>query len=342
MNLDNYQKFIESLDPKTAAEVKTAATTETRRFPLASEGLTRVLNGGIGAGRITLCYGNTSSGKSLLFMQSVALWQAMGLVCCWVDVEGTYEKEWGARLGIDNDRLILIQTKSAGRIEKQLRPFLEKGIDVVVIDSISDIMPEVFFDKKGNLNDQANRVQLGAHAKAITGLINGILYLNERTAIVLISQTTTEIGQNYVKQIPHGGKKTLFAASQIIKLTSSSTDGQQIKDEVQVGGVLMQVPVARDVNAYVEKNKLGPQGQSVDYDLYYAGPQVGIDAIGEVVDFAEAIGIVVLSGAWYKYDGQSHQGRPTFIKYLRQNPEVLQKIKDETNMMLTGEIREPV
>jgi RecA/RadA recombinase len=47
-------------------------------YPLASRGLTHALGGGIGKGRMTLLYGNTSSGKSLLMMQSIGLWQKQG------------------------------------------------------------------------------------------------------------------------------------------------------------------------------------------------------------------------------------------------------------------------
>jgi recombination protein RecA len=341
-NDEKFQKFLEGLDPVTAKEVKTAAKVRTVRYPLASEGLTRALDGGIGAGRITLCYGNQSSGKTLLFLQSIAKWQKMGLVCCWVDVEGVYEKEWAERLGVDNEKLILIRSKSAGRIEKDIKPLLKNKIDIVVIDSISDIMAEVFVDKHGELNAYEDRKQVGAQAKAITTLINGILYLNDETAVVLISQTTTEFGQTYVKQIPHGGKKTLFASSQIIKLTSSGTEGQQIKGDVQVGDVIVTKPIGRKVNAMVEKNKLGAQSDSVDYDIYYKGPFVGVDYHGEVADFAEVLQVIRKSGAWFKHDstGQQWQGRDNLIKALRNDEELFSLIKKEIHLKTTGEIIE--
>jgi len=338
----NYEKFLSGLDPKTAKEVRSAAETETKRFPLASEGLTRNLGGGIGAGRITLAYGNQSSGKSLLFMQSVAMWQKMGLVCAWVDAEGVWDKSWAARLGINNEELILIQSKSAGRIEKKIRPYMENRIDIVVIDSISDIMPEVFIDKDGALADPENRKQLGAHAKAITGLINGMLFVNDQTAIVLISQTTTKIESTYVKQVPHGGQKVLFASSQIIKLTSSGTEGQQITGEVTLGGRIITAPVGRKVDAYVEKNKMGPQSLSTKYDIYYAGKFVGIDTFGEIVDFAELLGVVEKKGAWFKHTptDKQYQGRTNLINALRDDNELLELTKKHINMRMTGEVIE--
>lgn len=333
-----YEDFISRLDPKTAKRIKTAQETHVTKLPLASYGITKALNGGIAKGRIVLFYGNESSGKSLLLMQSIALWQEMGLVCAYVDVEGAYEKEWAARLGINNEELILIQSKSSGRIEDEIRPLLENKLDVVVIDSISDIMPETFFGKDGSLNDQGDRKQIGAHAKAITALIGGILNVNEDTAVVLISQTTTFIGQTYTKQMPHGGKKTLFASSQIVKLTSSNTDGQQIKGDVEVGDMTFTKPIGRKVDALVEKNKLGPQHRTCEYDMYYAGSLPGIDIIGEVIDEAIKYDIITKGGAWFNYDGNKWQGRPGVVSYFKNNPSALEMIKKEILTRETGEV----
>ena len=329
-----------TLDPKTAKEVKTAATTQTIRYPLASEGLTRLLDGGITAGRISLFYGPSSSGKSALLMESIGMWQKMGLVCAYVDAEGTYTKEWGARLGIDNDRLILIQSKSSGRIEKKIKPFIEKGIDVVVIDSISDIMPETFVNEKGELNDQDARKQVGAHAKAITALINGMLYVNEKTAICMISQQTTKFSQSYVELIPHGGEKSIFASSVIVRLISTSTEKAQIMGTVQVGDRLIESPIGREVEGYIRKNKTGIQSTKCKWNFYYAGPTVGIDRVGEVVEDALTLGVLEAAGAWIKWPSQdkTFQGKPKTAAALKEDDDLLQKLRAELHMIRTGEV----
>lgn len=335
-----FQKYLETLDPKTAREVKTAATVETKRYPLASEGLTRELGGGIASGRITLIYGNRSAGKSAVMQESVGKWQREGLVCAWVDSEGAWDKEWAERLGVNNDELILITSKSSGKIEKEIKPHLQAGIDILVIDSISDIMAEVFLDDKGGLNDLNDRKQVGAHAKTITQLLNGIHYLNENTAVVIISQTTTFIGQTYVEQVPHGGKKVEFASSQIIKLTSSLSDNQKIKGQVQRGERLQEMAIGRKVNGLVKKNKVGPEGGSCDYDLYFRGPFVGIDSTAEILDYAEVCGVIEKAGAWYKYEGQSYQGRNGILKAMKNDEELTSQIKKQVALVTTGEIDE--
>lgn len=334
-----YEDFIASLDPKTAKRIKTAMETEVVFLPMASYGLTKALKGGIARGRITLIYGNTSAGKSVLAMQSIGAWQKQGLVCAYVDVEGTYEKTFAAKLGVNNDELILVQSKSSGRIEAEIKPLLENKIDVLVIDSVSDILPEVFIGKDGSMNDQENRKQIGAHAKAITNLVNGIHFLNEDTAVILLSQTTTQF-EPYVKQIPHGGKKIMFAASQVIVLKSSSTEGQQIKGKTYVGDLIFESPIGRTVEVFVEKNKIGPQHGKCRYDLYYDGDYIGIDIIGEIVDEAMKYLIIEKSGAWFKYDGKQYQGRTNLVEFFKSNPEEIELLKKQIHLIETGELVE--
>src|SRR4051812_48537701 len=97
-----------------ASQIKSASQTEIVRLPLASYGLTKALGGGIAKGRVTTIYGTESSGKSLLMQQSIGRWQKEGLTCAWVDAEGSYDKEFCARLGVNNDEIGIIDSRSSG------------------------------------------------------------------------------------------------------------------------------------------------------------------------------------------------------------------------------------
>lgn len=310
--------FLSKLPQAFAKQVQMARTIETHRLPLISKKLTKDLGGGIAKGRVTLIHGDPSAGKSAMVLQSIGQWQKQGLICAFVDVEGTFEKAWAERLGVDVDSLIIQQTsKSSGKVEKSILPLIQANIDILVIDTISDIAPEAFVDKEGNLNDQDDRKQMGAHAKAITALINGIHYYNEETAIILISQDTTKIGNTHVEFVPHGGKKTLFAASQVIRLQSPKTDQNQIKGVVMVNGNPVNKPVARKVTYTINKNKLGPPFGSGEWHFYYDGEHVGVDSAQEVVVMALDDGVVRKAGAWFYYKDYKFQGEPKFIEAVR-------------------------
>lgn len=329
MTMTATEDFIAKLNPAVAKAIRRAGEVETELLPMKSHGLTNALGGGIGRGRIALFYGNTSSGKSAQLMESAAIWQQMGLTVAYVDVEKTWDNKWAKRLGVDTDDLILIQQTSISKIYNNIRPLLEAGIDAIIVDSISMALPDAFIDEDGGAKDLENHKQIGAKAKALTALMNGIHYSNERTAVAIISQTTTDLSGMYPKQIPDGGKKVQFASSQIIKLTSSGVEAKQIKGDIKVGNKVIQESIGRTVQIYIEKNKIAPQGRTCEYDFYYDGPQVGTDVIGEIVNEAIKFGVIEKAGAWLKRGEDKWQGKPALVKFVKDNPAVLDAIKVE-------------
>lgn len=330
------EELLARLDPKTANRIKTASETKTTFLPLASSRATDALGGGVVKGRMSMFYGNYSSGKSVLILQSIGLWQKMGYTCAWVDAEGTFDKDFATRLGVNCDELILIQERSFGKITDASLPLLRAGVDVLVVDSISMAVPASFINEDGTIKDYDDTKQIGAHAKGCTMMVNSMHHDNKETAIILISQTTTEIGQSYARQIPHGGKKVQFACTQLVLLQSSGNEKEQIQEEVPVGNLLIQKAVGRRVKLYVDKNKAGPQSRRCEYDLYYGGEFVGIDYVGEAVDDALEYKIIKKAAAWFKFGDQQWQGRPKTVKYFRQNPEALEELKTEIALFLKG------
>lgn len=332
--------LLAKLDPKTAKRFKTAQEAKVIRRPLASAGLTNALGGGIAAGRITLIYGNTSSGKTLLTLESIAQWQKQGLTCAFVDAEGTYDKAWAERLGVDNDELILISKKSFGAVFNEVAPLLENGLDILVVDSVSDLLPDAFLDDHGEIKEFDKQKQIGAHARSCTIFANAIHYVNYQTAVILLSQTTTDLSGMYPIQVPHGGKKLGFASSQIIKLTSSGTEKNQIMGEVFSGDKILQLPIGREVSYYVEKNKLGPQSRKGEYTLYYAGSNIGIDKVAELIFLGELFGVVSKGGAWYTYQDKQYQGSSKFTVALKEDPTLIAALHAEIIIAMNGGVIE--
>jgi recombination protein RecA len=333
---NNLGDFLAHLDPKLAKKIKCASEADSTVYPLSSRGLTRDLSGGIGRGKMTLLYGNTSSGKSLLMLQSIGLWQKQGLICAYVDAEGTLNPEFAQRLGVDTDQLIYISKKSFGAVTDEVVPLVEAGIDVLVIDSISIMLPEVFVDADGGAAEFEKMKQIGAHAKSTSIMVNALHYANHKTAIVIISQTTTKIANTYTQQVPHGGVKLPFACAQIIKLQSSATETNQIKRPMFVGNKVTELPIGRPVEYVVEKNKLGPQSRAGKYNLYYDGPMIGVDRTDELITLAVATGAVSKGGSWFKFEDQQWQGQSALVQAVKEDPALEQAIESELELALGG------
>ena len=53
----------------------------------------------------------------------------------------------------------------------------------------------------------------------------------------------------------------------------------------------------------------------------------GISTVGDILDLAASINLVVKSGAWYAYEGEKiGQGRENAKQYLKDNPAVCDEI----------------
>lgn len=330
----SFQDFLSKLSPADAKKIEVASNRKLEKIPLASRRLTLALDGGIGRGRITTIYGNFSAGKTMLTLQSMAAWQKSGLTCGFIDCEKTFDASFADKLGVNTDELILDGSQSSGRVEGILVPWLKAGIDVIAIDSISHIMPEVFVDEKtGDINGQ--RKQIGSHARAIASLINGIHYYNENTAVILLSQTTTDLSGMHPEQKPHGGNKTEFASSTIIRLSSSNSDAKQKKGLVYKAGVKQELPIGRTVTAFTKKNKAGPQHRTATYDIYYDGDFIGVDSVGELVDLSIEYGVLNQGGSWIKLDDdRKWQGRDNLVKIVRNDSDLEHELEDKLNGVL--------
>ena len=74
------------------------------------------------------------------------------------------------------------------------------------------------------------------------------------------------------------------------------------------------------------KNKLAPPFKTVEFDIMYGE---GISKTGEILDLASKDGLVEKAGAWYSYNGERiGQGRENAKVFLKENPEVAEKIED--------------
>jgi len=323
-------KILASLDPKTRQRIQLATDVSSERQKTPSSGLTLALKGGLGFGRQVLVWGNKSAGKSSFCLQMIGMAQKEGKTCAWIDAESSYDPAWAAELGVDSSSLIYSSAKSINDMVDVATQLMEAGVDIIVVDSISALLPAIYFEKDSNdLKKLEDTKQIGAEAKDMTHAVKMLNYANKNTLLVLISQQRNQFGTMHASHIPTGGMAVKFFSSTIIKLWSSEAEANAIKSGIQVGDKIIEQKVGRPVNWIVDYNKLGPMGQSGQYDFYYQGNNLGIDAVGEVLDCAEMMGKIQKGGAWYTIGEERFQGRNKALDYLKENPDVVEKLKKD-------------
>ena len=110
-----------------------------------STGITKLdedLGGGIPLGRIAQFYGLQSSGKSVLAQNLVADAQRQGLDAFWFDCEGTFDKAWAQKLGVDTDKLGMSQEAVAERVFEMIKKLLTARPGIIVVDSVASMRSE--------------------------------------------------------------------------------------------------------------------------------------------------------------------------------------------------------
>ena len=327
--LDN---ILAKLDPKTRARVQSAIDVKNEKQKVPSIGLTSALKGGLGFGRQILLWGNKSAGKSSFCLQLIAMAQQEGKTCAWIDAEASYDPNWAQQLGVDSESLIYSPAKTVNDMVDVATKLMEADVDVIVVDSISALLPAIFFEKDSSeLKDLQDTKQIGAEAKDMTHAVKMLNYANKNTLLILISQQRNQFGSMHASHIPTGGMAVKFFSSTVIKLWSSEAEANAIKAGIKVGDKIMEQKVGRPVNWIIDYNKQGPMGLSGQYDFYYQGDSLGVDRVGETLDVAEMYGIVEKGGAWYTVEGERIQGRAKAVQYLRDNPEIVSSLMEKIN-----------
>ena len=317
-----------SVDKKLQKLIKMGNEIELEKMPVPSIALNRALDGGFGRGRINMIYGAKSSSKTSILLQMIADAQKRGESCALVDAEQSYDPLWAARLGVKNEDLIVVQAKTFEDSINIGVHLLGQNIDLLVVDSISSLLPSSYFDDKGNMKGVENTGQLGAMARDTGRMVNMFNYANTNTCIVLISQIRNKLTTYGAVGVPTGGEAVKYFSSTIVKFTSSATDKEQIKE--LIGNPKVELPVGRPIDFRVEYSKTSRAGVKGKFNFYYGRDPVGIDNVAEIVDLAVQLGIIRQSAAWFYIEGEEkQQGRPAAVELIKSKPELQKALTDE-------------
>lgn len=186
--------------------------------------------GGIPAGRITVIYGEESSGKSTLLAHIFKSCQDLGIEAYLCDAENTFSVDFASRVGLDPAQLGVIQVRTIEDLDeffhKSIAKFYDKnGSDtplVVGIDSIEALDVENFLKKR--------KRQVGDRARAWGPFWRSVADLQRQyrhLTIIALNQVRTNIKTSQFEVGPDetapGGRALRFYASLEIKLKHRKT-----------------------------------------------------------------------------------------------------------------------
>lgn len=276
--------------------------------------------GGYPKGRIIEIYGPESSGKTTLTLHAIAQAQKQGGKAAFIDAEHAIDPVYAKNLGVDIDELILSQPDSGEQALEIAEMLVRSGvIDLIVIDSVAALVPQVELD--GEMGDAAVGLQARLMSKALRKL-SGVMNKTNCT-VIFINQLREKIGVMYGNpETTTGGRALKFYSSVRVEIRRS----EQIKQNGEI--------VGNKANIKVVKNKVAPPFKTTQVDIIYGK---GISRDGEILDLAVEGDIVEKSGAWYAYNGEKiGQGRENAKNFLFEHPAIFAEVEEKVKAQLFG------
>ena len=278
--------------------------------------------GGLPKGRITEIYGPESSGKTTLALHCIAEAQKAGGIAAFIDVEHALDPVYAAALGVDIDELLVSQPDTGEDALEITESLVRSGaIDIIVIDSVAALAPKAEIDGEMGASHVGLQARLMSQAlqarlmsQALRKLAGSISKLN--CVAIFINQLREKVGVLFGNpETTPGGRALKFYSSVRIDIRKIET--------LKAGGEV----VGSRTRAKVVKNKIAPPFREAEFDIMYGQ---GISRVGELLDLAVNADVIKKSGAWFSYDGNRiAQGRDNAKNFLRDNPEIAQKVEDE-------------
>src|SRR6187401_2313702 len=268
--------------------------------------------GGLPRGRVIEIYGPESSGKTTLALHAIAEAQKGGGTAAFVDAEHALDPAYAKKLGVDIDELIVSQPDPGEQALEIVDTLVRSNaVDVLVVDSVAALVPRA--EIEGEMGDSHVGLQARLMSQSLRKLTGSIS--KSRCLVIFINQVRMKIGVMYGNpETTTGGNALKFYAS--VRLDIRRTG--QIKERDDIVGNTTRVKVV--------KNKVAPPFKQVEFDIMYGE---GVSKVGEILDLGVKAGLVEKSGAWFSYDSiRIGQGRENAKTYLKENPEVAQRIEN--------------
>lgn len=281
---------------------------------------------GVPRGRVVEIFGPESAGKSTLALSIVAQAQKLGGTAAYIDAEHALDPVYSKRLGVDIEKLLISQPDSGEEALEITETFVRSGIiDVVVIDSVSALVPKAEID--GDFGDSHMGLQARLMSQALrklTGIVS-----KTKTCIIFINQIRYKIG------VLWGNPETTSGGNALKFYASTRLDIRKI--EILKSG---DEAIGNRVRVKVVKNKVAPPFKQAEFDLIFNS---GISIEGEIIDIGVKYEIIKKSGTWYSYgkdDIRLGQGRENSKQFLKENSQVKEEILKAIKNKITIKIEE--
>ncbi len=262
--------------------------------------------GGFAKRKLYTIDGDSSAGKSTTAYDVIANCQkTYGDLCLLIDREDSYTSEYGARQGIDNNKLVIATPDTLEDMyELVIDALKSKVFGVILVDSVTSFAPKARFE---------DSVVMGVEARVNSDKMRLLMPALEEsnTCCIFIQQIRNSIGGYGNPVVVSGGLAIPFYASVRIRVTRSEIDKENQQN-------LMKFTIIK--NKLASPFKVG----TIVYNW-----NTGFDTFSEIGDLALEFGVIKIEGKTYKFPELPDfkvVGKKNAIQYLKDNSEYTETV----------------
>ena len=268
-------------------------------IPFGIPSLDTILGGGLPRNRFSMFGGDTAVGKSFLAVKAIANAQKLGCSTVYFNVENKFSPEWFIAGGVNIKKLIVVQGNIMESVWDSMIAFAEKGVDLVILDSLAALVPSVMEDAA--MIDQTSYTGKHAYmvAKGFQKIMPELSKIDKKTktAFMFLNQIRENIRIN---PFAGGGGDVIYPGGRSIehyctiraRVRRGEWDQETKKEVTSRRGFQIVVRT--------EKNQVYRPFMEAVIPFLFTGE---IDSVGSLVLLAQDLGIVTNEGANYFFRG---------------------------------------
>lgn len=269
--------------------------------------------GGLPRGRVIEIFGPEASGKTTLTLTAIRETQKKGGVAAFIDAEHAFDSTFAKKIGVNLEDLLISQPDTGEQALEIVETLVRSNaVDLVAVDSVAALTP------RAEIEGEMGEMQIGLQARLMSQALRKLTAAisKSKTCVVFINQIREKIGVMFGSpETTPGGRALKFYSSVRLDLRriGSIKSGEQV-----VGG---------RIRCRVVKNKVAPPFKEAEFEILH---DEGIAKSSTVLDTAVNMGLVQKSGISFIFEGEKlGQGREQALKYLREKPQLIEKIEKE-------------
>jgi len=291
---------------------------------------------GIPLGKVVEIFGEEGGGKSSLAYRIVGYAQKMDLKCVWIDTERSFSDNLARINGVDRDELYYSDMSNpntpdepyyAENVFDSIIELCKSGVDVIVLDSLANLVP------KARMDASAEDIKVAVLARLMSENMGKIVNYAAKynTMVVFINQLRHKIGVFFGSpETTPGGKSLKHNASLRIQISKKNSRDDDIYRTNSDGSKTL---IGRNARVRIQKNRFAkPFLDSIEIPVYYEPYFPDVEEM--IFDVGRQVKLISVRMGMFKWNDIKVEGRKGFIDYIKMNElvfDLVSAVSEEAN-----------